>query len=266
MQGLAVQDKVPDVMVIGVMQNEPYANLPPMPFPVRQVLVPGEPTPLSAARNACARNAGTDMLVFLDVDCIPSPGLVAAFAEAVEPNRCVFGDTRYLTEGDVKKDVMFERLWQQSIEHPARKFSVTLGSGVHQIADMGEFWSLSFAMTKQAFEISGGFDEQFRGYGGEDTDFAKSMEKAGVTLFWASEARSVHQWHPVHIPPVGHLDHIVRNANLFHRKHGRWCMDYWLGQLETAGYISWDERVTIVRRPSADELKAAIQDGTVPFS
>ena len=152
MQGLAVQDRLPDVFVIGVMQDEPYANLPPMPFPVRQVLVPGEPTPLAAARNACARNAGTDMLVFLDVDCIPSPGLVAAFAEAVEPNRCVFGDTRYLTEGDVEKDVMFERLWQQSIEHPARKFSDTLGSGVHQIADMAEFWSLSFAMTKQAFE------------------------------------------------------------------------------------------------------------------
>lgn len=267
MRALAAQHTRPDLFVIGVMQDEPYSDLPPLPFPVRQVLVPGEPAPLAAARNACAARADTDTVVFLDVDCIAAPGLVTAFCEAVRAGRCVFGDTRYLTQGAARPQAEFDFLWQNAVEHPARKFRDAFGQGVHRIADMSEFWSLSFAMTVRDFRASGGFDERFRGYGGEDTDFAMAMAEAGIELYWASDAQAVHQWHPVHIPPLGHLDPIVDNANLFYRTHGRWCMDYWLKQLADAGFIAWEQdRVTILRRPSADEFEAAVQDGSVAFS
>src|ERR1700761_7346676 len=62
---------------------------PPAPAGVELPGAPGAP-PLARARNAGARHAlraGADLLVFLDVDCVPGPGLVQRYLEvaASEP-------------------------------------------------------------------------------------------------------------------------------------------------------------------------------------
>ena len=269
MQALAAQSRLPDLFVIGVMQEQAYNGLPTMPFPVRQVLVPGGDAPLAAARNACAAEAqdvGAQTLVFLDVDCVAAPDMIEAFDATVEDGRCVMGHTRYLGGEDDAAGADFADLWQGAVDHPARRFAPEDGSATVKLADWGEFWSLAFAMRTADFSATGGFDTQFVGYGGEDTDFARAMGRAGLELHWAEGARAVHQWHPVQVPPLGHLDHIVRNANLFYDKHGGWCMEYWIDQLVEAGYVEWGERLTILRRPSADECKAALGDGDVRFS
>ena len=54
--------------------------LPQTDFPIRQVQVTGSELPLSRARNTVAAEAKGDCLVFLDVDCIPAPELIAGFA------------------------------------------------------------------------------------------------------------------------------------------------------------------------------------------
>ena len=65
--------------------------------------VPGDPIglPIAAARNAgadVALDRGADVLVFLDVDCLVAPGLVAAYAEVAraEPLTVWSGPVTYL--------------------------------------------------------------------------------------------------------------------------------------------------------------------------
>ncbi|SOR26740.1 Putative sugar transferase (fragment) [Methylorubrum extorquens] len=87
MRGLARQTLRPRELVIAWMQPEPAPDLPDPGCPVCHLHVPGEPMPLAAARNRAAAAASGNLLVFLDVDCIPGPTLVAAYADAAAAER-----------------------------------------------------------------------------------------------------------------------------------------------------------------------------------
>src|SRR5512143_3323755 len=83
--GLAQQSLQPDVFVAVAMHDPAVRDvverhaLPAWSVHVPDVAATPSGLPLAAARNAGARaatEAGADRLVFLDVDCIPSAGLV----------------------------------------------------------------------------------------------------------------------------------------------------------------------------------------------
>jgi hypothetical protein len=61
--GLTRQTRQPDELVIGVMQDTLYDDLPQTDFPIRQVQVTGRELPLSRARNTVAAEAMGDCLV-----------------------------------------------------------------------------------------------------------------------------------------------------------------------------------------------------------
>ena len=79
-------------------------------------------------------------------------------------------------------------------------------------------------MTTRTWRRLGGFCEDYTGYGGEDTDFGQIARVVGVGLAWVGGAHAYHQHHPVQDPPVDHLDDILVNATLFHRRWGWWPM------------------------------------------
>ncbi|MCS5721809.1 galactosyltransferase-related protein [Herbiconiux sp. CPCC 203407] len=197
--------------------------------------------PLARARNlgaATARALGADVLAFLDVDCVPGQGAVAAYARAAaDPelaDRLLCGPVTYLTPApDGGYDL--DRLEEADAPHPARPApapgEVSLG-GAHEL-----FWSLSFALTVPTWSRLGGFSEEYVGYGGEDTDFAYRARDAGVELAWIGSARAYHQHHPVSSPPFEHLDEIIRNATIFHRVWGTWPMTGWLDRFEELGLV-----------------------------
>ena len=103
------------------------------------------------------------------------------------------------------------------------------------------FWSLSFALTTSTWRRIGGFCTLYRGYGGEDTDFAQTAAALGVTMRWVGGANAFHQFHPVSDPPTEHLEDIVRNAAIFHRRWGWWPMTGWLQAFEERGLITRDD-------------------------
>lgn len=269
MWSLAAQTVPPAELVIAWMQPRPEAGLPDPGCPVRHVVVPGDPMPLAAARNRAAEAATSEQLVFLDVDCIASPTLVESYeAAAGEAEGLFLGEVFYLPAGAVGAgDLDFAALDRLGTRHPAKP--PVPEQGIRLEPDAGELWGLSFALPRQRYLAVGGMDEAFRGYGGEETDFARRAAASRLPTYWLGGARAYHQHHAVHVPPLQHFEHILRNADLYRQKHGRWCMDYWLGQFRDVGLIEWNAeaaRIRVVRRPSAAELAAAKRGGDRLFS
>ena len=156
---------------------------------------------VGAGRNAAAAAAiadGAELLVFLDVDCLPGPDLFARYADAarMHPAALLAGPVTYLA----------------SVQRPA-------------VADL--------PFVKRL----GGFHDGYEGYGAEDTDLAWTARTAGVPLVWTGGADAYHQWHPVSSPPWQHLDDILRNGAEFHRRWGVWPMGGWLDAFAAAGAI-----------------------------
>lgn len=65
--GLSAQTQKPCELVVAVMQDMPYRQLPKTEFPVRQIHVtrPDGELPLAAARNAAAANANGEVLLLV---------------------------------------------------------------------------------------------------------------------------------------------------------------------------------------------------------
>jgi GT2 family glycosyltransferase len=99
------------------------------------------------------------------------------------------------------------------------------------------FWSLSFAITTQDWLTLGGFDEDYEGYGGEDTDFAMRLTAHEGRLLWVGGASCYHQHHEVEDPPLTHLADIVDNSNRFHARWGFFPMEGWLAAFAEKGLI-----------------------------
>lgn len=262
MAGLARQSARPRELVIAWMQPDRVLDLPEPGCPVRHRHVEGEPMPLAAARNRAAEAATGDLLVFLDVDCIPSPTVVEAYRRAAtETDGLFLGEVLYLPPGlNPEAAVDTGALARLGRVHPARP--AIPPEGLRREVDPGQLWGLSFALPAQSWRAVGGMDEAYRGYGGEETDLAARLAASGLPTYWVGGARAYHQHHPVHVPPLQHFDAILANATRFRATHGRWCMTYWLGQFRTAGLIDWDDdapAIRVLRRPSASETAAALK-------
>jgi GT2 family glycosyltransferase len=196
---------------------------------------------VASARNLGAENAidgGAELLVFLDVDCIPGPHLLDRYLRTaqnpVHGGALLNGPVTYLRPpGSGGYDV--ERLSASTNPHPARPMPPD--GDVAASSDYHLFWSLSFAVTTSVWKRIGGFCTRYEGYGGEDTDFGQKALAAAVPMRWVGGAHAFHQHHPVSDPPVEHLIDIVLNARTFHERWGWWPMQGWLDAFEAQGLI-----------------------------
>jgi GT2 family glycosyltransferase len=202
------------------------------------------PLPVAAARNIgalTALNDGADLLVFLDVDCIPGRNMLRRYHQAVmDPEHrdaLLCGPVTYLPppqDSDVGYPLALEAMTNPHPARPAPRDGDIIANTDYEL-----FWSLSFALTSSTWVTVGGFCEQYRGYGAEDTDFAQMARSADVPMRWVGGAHAYHQFHPVSDPPVEHVNDIVRNATVFHRRWGSWPMRGWLQAFSERGLISW---------------------------
>jgi GT2 family glycosyltransferase len=206
---------------------------------VSEVGADPEGLPLAAARNrgaAIAIDRGAELLVFLDVDCLPAPELFGAYRAAAdaEPDRILCGPVTYLPPAP-PGGYDLSGLAALDNPHPARPAPAP-GDIVHDDRyDL--FWSLSFAVTAATWERLGGFHEGYVGYGGEDTDFGQTAAAAGTGLAWIGGARAYHQHHEVESPPIRHVDAILRNGAVFADRWGRWPMTGWLDAFVEQGLV-----------------------------
>ena len=271
--GLETQTFPPDELVIAYMQDDaPQIETTGM-FPVRYVQVPGEPMPLAAARNRAAEMAAGDVLAFLDVDCIPDPDFVRRAAEghAFDTNGVFLPEVRYLPGTDTdwldqKTGAPdFQLLLSTGVRHPSKR--PLDDASFLPITDFGELWGLAFILSAKIWHAAGGMDEDYIGYGAEETDLGRRLERSGARMYWLGGTICFHQHHHVHKPPLQHFESIIRNARLFRSRWGEWCMQYWLDDFERRGLVKRsEEKLEIVRRPTEREIADTRQGAEVLFS
>lgn len=238
--GLLAGELQPDRHVIVAMGDRELRAAVPAPGPpplVRYLPANRRRLPLSAARNLGARAAladGAELLVFLDVDCIPGEHLIERYAQACAvPRRLASGPVAYLPPPP-EQGYRLDEL-AGSPAHPARP--VPADDEIVTGGDHALFWSLSFALTAATWKRIGGFCEQYVGYGGEDTDFGQLARRAGADHVWVGGAWAYHQHHESHDPPLDHVHDIVRNAQIFERRWGWTPMQGWLREFEQRGLV-----------------------------
>ena len=268
--GLTRQTVLPRELVIGVMQDGLY-EMPDVPFSVTQIKVPApRGLPLAQARNTVARAARGDVLAFIDVDCIPAPTLVADYQRhAVEGMGLCMGEVLYLPGGANAPGWSYEAFDRIAEKHSDRRGPPD--GGILPCHDYRCFWSLNFALHRTDFAASGGFDERYVGYGGEDTDFGKTLDQKSIPLWWITGARIYHQYHPHAMPPVHHIDSVIANAEQFRQKWGYRTMEHWLYAFELMGLIAksgrWpDETVHVLRSPDGADEALCRQDAHMPYA
>jgi GT2 family glycosyltransferase len=242
LDGLARQGSRPDRVVVVRMDDAPLR----VPAGVTVIDVPPVDgrLPLAAARNAGAAAAGTDAVLFLDVDCIPGHDLVAAMRRAVDQvDGLVCGTLRYLPAGVPAPGWTEADLWAASTTHPARPVvdpADLVRGDRYELA-----WTTCLGMRLDTFRRVGGFDERFVGYGCEDTDFGARAALLDTGVWWSGGV-AYHQAHP-ESDRRDHLDDIVRNARLFAEIHGWYPMAGWLREFRADGLIDFDPAAGVLR-------------------
>lgn len=244
--GLKLGDEMPDELVIVFMNEKPY-KLPNTRFSIKPIVLQHEnKIPLARARNLGVESASFDNLIFLDVDCIPNKHLVKDYRRLMEES-LYCGHVRYLPKNSMPL-LDFDQLEELSSPDPIRS---TIDVLPYEL-----FWSLNFACTRKVFKHIGGFNEDFKGYGAEDTDFAFKARENNIPLK-NTQVVAYHQYHDKYEPPLNHFEDIVKNASVFYQLWGRWPMEGWLNQFRDMGLITWDKKITILRHPSSQEIAEA---------
>ncbi len=253
LKGLAQSSLHPDECIIVHMNEEPTEPGQELPFPCYSYAYYSEISslPLSQARNFAAKKATGNILLFLDIDCIPSHKMVEAYRAVCEQaaESITMGSVRYLQQS-LQKDWTEPELLSKSKPHPKRNISPVTPLVIEP--DYGLFWSLSFCLYRELFEQLGGFSECYPSYGAEDTDFAWKARARGIPLLWVPDALAFHQYHQSQTPPWNNFESIVCNARIFYRRWGQWPMESWLSVFAKEGYLDWTiegDRLEVIRTP-----------------
>ncbi len=254
-EGLCRSETAPDELII-VDMGGPAIECPAASFPIKVLALGDNHLPLAQARNRAASEARHELLIFLDVDCIPMAALLGSMHSALEKHNVLLcAEIHYMNEAAICDEWKEDSLLRDSKTHPVRDFPAT---GTRVEGNPGLFWSVAFAVRRALFKKLGGFDERFTGYGGEDTDFGFRAHQAGVKLLFLGGTGAFHQYHQTYEPPLQHFYDIVRNAEIFFKIWGVWPMKGWLESFESLGLIRLgDSEIITLRSPNTSEIEKA---------
>jgi glycosyltransferase involved in cell wall biosynthesis len=145
----------------------------------------GERRNLNAARNTGLREAGSEVIAFVDDDVLMPPGWLSALVEGVErhPDAEAYGGPiRARFEGHTPRACGRE-------DPPI----TTLDLGSHDMDDAPMVWGANFAVRRSAVERIGEFDESLvRGHGDEE-DWLLRLREAGGRIAYIAEAGLDHR-------------------------------------------------------------------------
>jgi GT2 family glycosyltransferase len=183
-----------EIIVVDDGSPEP----PRVPAGVRLLCQADDGFRVAAARNLGASAATGDVLCFLDADTVPEPGYLAAMSRlpALAPEAVVVGRRRHADLAGLPVDAPVEEAGPAA-ELPEPQW---LRDGYRHTRDLLDADDRAYryvigaalACSRWFFDRIGGFDEQFRAYGGEDWEWVYRAWLGGAVLAHAAGAVA---WH-----------------------------------------------------------------------
>ena len=153
---------------------------------------------LAAARNLGAAAATGDVLCFLDADTVPEPEYLARMVRlpALAPEAVVVGRRRHAELAGLPVDAPVERAGPAA-ELPEPQWLRDAYRDSRDLLDADDrsyrcLIGAALACSRWFFERVGGFDEDFRTYGGEDWEWAYRAWLGGAVIAHAADAVA---WH-----------------------------------------------------------------------
>lgn len=174
------------------------------PFPLRHVWQEDKGYRRAAVLNRAVRSCDADLIVISDQDAIPARNWVSLHREAYAPNRIVPGgyirltreqsdslDTEKVRQGIHETMMTSSRMWSLRKKHLYNLFYIATFRKIFP-----RIMGLNFSVSRDLFEKVNGFDEEYVGWGKEDSDLRTRMRQAGggARCLWH---RSIvyHLWH-----------------------------------------------------------------------
>ena len=146
--------------------------------------------------------------MFSDGDCGLRPDHVAAHLELRAPSRAVLGDCYRLSaaaSNQVDESIIDEAGLMESLLSPDEirrmrwKAARARWYEFLQIPMRPRLTGNNFSLFRRDFERVNGFDENFVGWGLEDTDLQRRLQTIGIRFrSILHRSLSFHLWHPVH--------------------------------------------------------------------
>ncbi len=175
------------------------------PFPVRFVTHDHAGFQAARCRNNGVRHSAAEHFVFVDGDCILPPDHIETHLRAHRPGTVTSGYCVRLTQ-ETSQQIDFAAIKRGGLERYATAGELRKLATMHRKA----WWygllnhptkpalrSTDFSIARTDFEQINGFDEQFRGWGGEDDDLGRRLKSAGVgQVSVLDKTRVYHLWHP----------------------------------------------------------------------
>jgi glycosyltransferase involved in cell wall biosynthesis len=199
-------------------------------FPIIHAWHPRQGPRRSATRNNGIRHATGDYLIFLDADFAVLPGAILSHVEAAKSGYFAAGRCKYTTEEQCRKilaegasesllETIYALLPDEPIEKEHKRFVRNALLYRFCLAPPRKVsFGGHFSAFKKDIAAVNGYDENFVGWGGEDTDFASRMVRAGFGgTSVIKTARSLHLWHPTEMAGKHWKDGI--NMDYYTRKH-----------------------------------------------
>jgi len=159
---------------------------------------------LARTRNEGVLASTAPYLLFVDCDCLLPPDHVWHHLEAARPNTVIVGDCVRLdaeSSATVDKEFIQAQKYERLVSLPERRriFFKTLKDqiyGVLPVANRPRLTGNNIGIARQDFDRVNGFDENFVGWGLEDSDLQRRLAMAGLK-FRTILGRTVtyHLWH-----------------------------------------------------------------------
>lgn len=211
-------------------------------FPLGKFVTHDIPDHRAGARNSGAKASLGSHILFLDCDLIPYPHFirnVRAFMASNPDDIAMALAMPYWKSLHLGREFISYEWGKEAIDYGLLEASVELANdwwGRNHSGNMmnldaseipprehqaPEFWSTAFCVPRNVFFRLGGFDEDFHGWGHEDTMFGAVARAAGTRMYVLDNAIAIHQNHRPEEKDVTHFKDCAneeKNLDLFKKK------------------------------------------------
>lgn len=255
---------------------------------------------VAAARNAGARLATAPVLVFIDSGTVPGPNFLLShvaeharstghtafcgYAYGYNPDSPVPGLAKALAE--LPPDAVVKRFRSNPDFRDIREKLLPGGFDLASLAlPWLMFFGLNISISAADFRATGGFDEQFHGFGFEDLEFGFRLSRQGVRIQDSREAWLIEWPHERDMDRAA--QEAINNLERFLRTHPEPAVeigwpaalrgDYWSSEADYRALSVWSHQVhdldvsgelaqSMSRVPAGDRVAVIGSGAVIPIS